>query len=323
MGSAVDASAEIRAADARDEAVRPSNVIRDIIGRGRLAGFVERRDGPGLAFSAAHAALIVATGWLLWRALGTAWAVPAAIVHGIVIVHLFAPFHESTHYTAFRTRWLNTAAGWATGLVLMLPPTVFRYQHTAHHKYTQDIERDPQMIPIGEHRWGFAYYASAVPYFQGILSGLLRQPFARLNPAERRDVPPAQIATVVREARIFWCVYLALAAVSVHFESWLAVQLWLVPRVVGEPLMRVIRMSEHVGCARVPSMLVNTRTVFTVAPLRLLAWNMAYHTAHHALPQAPFFRLGALDAVIRDHVVETRDGYVDFVLTHIRRMAAR
>ena len=155
MMSAVDASAEDRAADTRDEAVRPSNVIRDIIGRGRLPGFVERRDGPGLAFATAHVALIVITGWLVWRTLGTAWTVPAVIVHGIVIVHLFAPFHESTHYTAFRSRRLNTAAGWLTGLVLMLPPTVFRYQHTAHHRYTQDIERDPQMIPIGERRRGF------------------------------------------------------------------------------------------------------------------------------------------------------------------------
>ena len=317
----MDASAADRAADTGDEAVRPSDVIREIIGRGRLSGFVKRRDGPGLAFAVAHAALIVATGWLAWRALGTAWVVPAAVLHGIVIVHLFAPFHESTHYTAFRSRWLNTAAGWLTGLVLMLPPTVFRFQHTAHHRYTQDIERDPQMIPVGEHRWGFLYYASGVPYFRGILSALFRHPAGRLNAAELRDVPAAMRGVVVREARIFWCVYLLLAAVSVHFESWLAVQLWLVPRVVGEPLMRVIRMSEHVGCARVPSMLENTRTVFTNTPLRLLAWNMAYHTAHHALPQAPFFRLGALDAVLRDHVVETRDGYVDFVRTHYRTMA--
>ena len=321
MGSAADASAENRAADARDEVVRTSDVIRDVIGRGRLAGFVGRRDGPGLAFAAAHAALMAVTGWLVWRALGTAWAAPAIIAHGIVIVHLFAPFHESTHYTAFRTRWLNTAAGWITGLVLMLPPTVFRYQHTAHHRYTQDLERDPQMIPIGERPWGFLYYASAVPYFQGILSGLLRRPFGSLSEAERRDVPPAMYGAVRRETRLFWCAYLLLAAFSIHFESWLAVQLWLVPRVVGEPLMRVIRMSEHVGCARVPSMLENTRTVFTIAPLRLLAWNMAYHTAHHALPQAPFFRLAGLDAVLRDHVVETRDGYVDFVRTHFRRMA--
>ena len=321
MGSAVDTSAMSREEGGGEEVVRPSNVIRDIIGRGRLSGFVERRDGPGLAFATAHAAIIIAAGWVLWRTLGTAWAVPATVLHGIVVVHLFAPFHESTHYTAFRSRSLNTAAGWITGLVLMLPPTLFRYQHTAHHRYTQDVQRDPQMIPVGEHRWGFLYYASAVPYFQGILSGLVRQPFGRLSPAERRDAPPALHGTLQREAQIFWCVYLALAAVSVHFESWLVVQLWLLPRLAGEPLMRVIRMSEHVGCARVPSMLANTRTVFTIAPLRLLAWNMAYHTAHHALPQAPFFRLGALDAVLREHVVETRDGYVDFVRTHFHRMA--
>lgn len=311
----------VTAAGPGDTEVRPSTIIRRIIGAGRLPELLERRDGPGLAFATAHVVLLVVTGWMSWRALGTVWAAPATVVHGVVIVHLFAPFHEATHYTAFRTRWLNTATGWITGLVLMLPPTVFRYQHTAHHKYTQDVERDPQMIPIGEHRWGFWYYASAVPYFRGVLSALLRQPFGRWSPAERRDVPPALRGVVQREARLFWCAYLLLAAVCVHFESWLAVQLWLVPRIAGEPLMRVIRMSEHVGCARVPNMLENTRTVFTTAPLRLLAWNMAYHTAHHALPQAPFFRLPALDAMLRHHVVETRDGYVDFVRTHFRRMA--
>ena len=309
------------ATDSGDDVVRPSTVIREIIGSHRLAGLVERRDGPGLAFAAAHAALIVASGWVLWRVLDTVWAVPATIVHGVLIVHLFAPFHESTHYTAFRTRWLNTAAGWLTGLVLMLPPTVFRYEHTAHHRYTQDVERDPQMIPMGEHRRGFLYYASAVPYFRGVLSVLLRHPFGRLTPCERLNAPPALRRAMQRESWIFWGAYLVLATVSVHFESWLAVQLWLLPRLAGEPFMRIVRMSEHVGCARAGSMLENTRTVFTAAPLRLLAWNMAYHTAHHALPQAPFFRLPALDAVLRDHVVETSEGYVDFVRTHFHRMA--
>ena len=176
------------------------------------------------------------------------------------------------------------------------------------------------MIPMGERGWGFWYYASAIPYFRGVLAVLLGHPFGRLGPSERGNVPAAAHRAVRRESWIFWCVYLALGAVSVHYESWLAVQLWLAPRVAGEPFMRIIRMSEHVGCARTPSMLENTRTVFTTAPLRLLAWNMAYHTAHHALPQTPFFRLAALDAVLRDHVAETRAGYVDFVRTHFRRM---
>ena len=307
-------------ADSREE-IRPSTLVRRIVGSRRVPELVERRNGPGLAFAAAHAALLIASGWVLWRGLGTGWAVPATVLHGIVIVHLFAPFHESVHYTAFRTRRLNTAMGWVAGLVLMLPPTVFSYQHTAHHKFTQDVERDPQMIPMGESRWGFLYYASAVPYFQGILSALFRQPFGRLNASERRDVPPALHGVVQREAICFWGVYLALAAISVLFETWLVVLFWLLPRVAGEPLMRIIRMSEHVGCARVPSMLENTRTVFTMAPLRWLAWNMAYHTAHHALPQTPFFRLAALDAMLRDHVAETRRGYFDFVRTHFRRMA--
>lgn len=307
-------------ADSREE-VRPSTLVRRIVGNRRLPELVERRDAPGLAFAAAHAALLAVTGYALWRAAGTVWAVPATILHGIVVVHLFAPFHETAHYTAFRTRRLNTAVSWITGLVLMLPPTVFSYQHTAHHRFTQDVERDPQMIPMGESRWGFWYYASTVPYFQGILSALLRQALGRLDGSESRDVPKALHGVVRREAICFWGVYLALGAVSVHFETWLAVQLWLLPRVVGEPFMRIIRMSEHVGCARAPSMLENTRTVLTTAPLRWLAWNMAYHTAHHALPQAPFFRLAALDAVLRDHVAETRRGYFDFVRTHFRRMA--
>ena len=310
-----------RAPEIHEEVVRPSTIVRRIIGKERLPGFVKRRDAPGLAFAAAHAALLGIGAWALWSLWGTVWAIPATVVHGIFIVHLFAPFHESTHNTAFRTRWLNSVTGWISGLLLLLPPTAFRYEHTAHHKYTQDPELDPQMIPTGESLWGFWYYASAIPYFRNNLAELVRHPLGRLNQAERRNVPAAQHGTLVRESRVFWCVYGLVAAISVHYESWLAVQLWLLPRVAGEPFMRIIRMSEHVGCARVPSMLRNTRTVFTSAPLRLLAWNMAYHTAHHAMPQAPFFRLAALDAVLREHIAETRDGYLDFVRSHHRRMA--
>ena len=225
--------------------------------------------------------------------------------------------------STFRTRGLNTAAGWLAGLVLMLAPLAFRYDHTAHHKYTQDPALDPQMIAMGERRWGYLYYASAVPYFQGILRGLGRHPIGRLNASELRNVPARLRGAAQRQAAIFWCVYAAIAVVSIYLESWLAVQLWLIPRVVGEPLMRVIRMSEHVGCARTESMLENTRTVHTVAPLRLLAWNMAYHTALHAVPQVPFYRLAVLDATLREHEAEIRNGYVDVVCTQFRNLRLR
>ena len=53
---------------------------------------------------------------------------------------------QCSHNTAFRTAWLNTALGWCTGLILMMPPLAFKYEHADHHTYTQDAERDPQMI---------------------------------------------------------------------------------------------------------------------------------------------------------------------------------
>ncbi len=304
-----------------DEVVRPSTIVRRIVGKERLPGFVKRRDAPGLAFAAAHAALLGIGAFVLLNLWGTLWAIPATLAHGFVIVNLFAPFHESAHNTAFRSRWLNSVTGWISGLLLLLPPTAFRYEHTAHHKYTQDPELDPQMIPTGESRRGFWIYASALPYFRNLLSVLFRHPFGRLDHFERNNVPAARHGVLAREARIFWCVYGAVAAVSLHYESWLALQIWILPRIAGEPFMRIIRMSEHVGCARVPSMLENTRTVFAAAPLRLLAWNMAYHTAHHAMPQTPFFRLGALDAILREHIAESCHGYVDFVRIHHQRMA--
>jgi len=43
--------------------------------------------------------------------------------------------------------------------------------------------------------------------------------------------------------------------------------------------------------------------------------------AELAAARAEVLELAALDAVLRDHVMETRSGYVDFVRTHFRRMA--
>ena len=61
-----------RIVETEQEVVRPTMIVRRIVGSSRLADFVKRRDGSGLAFAAAHAALIVATGWVLWRVPGTA-----------------------------------------------------------------------------------------------------------------------------------------------------------------------------------------------------------------------------------------------------------
>ena len=297
--------------------IQASREIRDIVGKDNIRILTQRRNGPGLLFAACHATLIGATGYLLWLSLGTWWVIPATFVHGTAISHLFAPYHEAMHRTPFASRPLNAALSWITGLVLMLPPTAFQYEHADHHTYTQNIDRDPQMIPIAERLGGYVLYASSIPYFQSIFTNLFLHPFGRMSALTARSVPDAARRRIQIEALAFWGVYGALAVGSIALETWAVVIFWLIPRMVGEPIERTMRMCEHVGCARNEDMLVNTRTVLTYAPVRWLSWNMALHTAHHAIPQVPFHALPQLHRLIAPKIVELRNGYVDTVRFHI------
>ena len=297
--------------------IQASRDVRRIVGAGNIDPLTKRKNGPGLVFASGHAALLCATGYLLWSSLGTWWVIPATFLHGTIISHLFAPYHEAIHGTSFASRPLNTGLTWITGLILMLPPTAFQYEHADHHTYTQNIERDPQMIPIGERLGGYFYYTSSIPYFQGIFTNLLLNAVGRVTPPTARSVPESARGQVQRDALLFWTVYAGLALGSVILETWAVAILWLIPRLVGEPIERIIRMSEHVGCARTEDMLVNTRTVLTWAPLRWLSWNMALHTAHHAIPQVPFHALPRLHGLIEPHIADLRYGYLETVRFHL------
>lgn len=287
-----------------------SGQIRALVGQPERALLSRRSDLPGLAFLAGHLAILGVTGTLVWSLRGSLWIVPAMFVHGVVIVHLFGPFHETAHRTAFRTRVVNKIVLWFSALALMLTPEYFRLEHGVHHAHTQEPGFDPQMIPVAETRRGYFWYATALPYFYNVASALLRRPFAQFKPSELKVIPPHRLRAVQRETWIIWAVYAAVAAVSFGFNSWAALELWLIPRVLGEPVMRVIRMSEHVGRPRVPDIRRNTRTVVTLPPLRWLAWNMAFHAEHHALPSAPFHALPALHRILGPHLEDASRGYI-------------
>lgn len=282
---------------------------RDLVPATALRSLAQRRDGPGLVFLAAHVATLACTGGLVWLSLGTGWLWPAMVLHGVVIVHLFAPFHETAHSSAFKSRRLNESVYWATALILGLPPTHFRLEHAAHHAHTSDPDHDPEMITAGNTVLGYLWYASSLPYFYYLLSSLVRHPFAAFTPVEKGFIAPSQRPRVQRDACVMWAVYAAVAGLCVATGSTLALWLWLIPRVIAEPVMRVIRMSEHGACPLVPDMLRNTRTVLTRRPIQWLNWNMAYHAEHHGIPAVPFHALPALHSHLGPHLAELEQGY--------------
>ncbi len=53
----------------------------------------------------------------------------------------------------------------------------------------------------------------------------------------------------------------------------------------------------------------HTRTTFTNALVRFVAWNMPYHVEHHVHPTVPFHKLPAFHKILRDDLTVTAKGY--------------
>lgn len=284
--------------------------INQIIPRQTRNELNELKDGPGLAYLAFHLGVMGGTGYLVHLSLGTWWVVPAMLVHGYVLAALFSLFHETAHLNAFKSRWLNESIFWLSGIATFYMKTLFRIEHMAHHAYTQDIERDPQRIPMAETFWGYIYYASAIPSLQLKLWRLINHPLGRISEGEKAYIPEDRVPELQRDAWVYLGVYAVIAAGSIYLESWAAVIYWLIPVIVGEPFQRMIRIAEHTGCELDPDMLRNTRTMLTIAPLRWLNWNMPLHVEHHAISSAPFHALPRMHTLLAPHLIHVSKGYL-------------
>lgn len=288
-------------------------------GRAVCATLSERRDGPGLRRIAGHLGLLGASGAAVLAAPGTWWLLPA-LLHGIVMVFLFAPLHETVHRTAFRTGWMNRAVGDLAGFLLILPPRWFAAFHFAHHRFTQDPDRDPELAsPKPTTLWRYAWIVSGFEYWQRTIRGLLRRAAGRAPDAFLDDRLRAR---AVAEARVYLALYAAVFAGSAALGSDLVVKLWVVPALLGQPFLRLYLLSEHWGCPSVKDYWANTRSVVSLAPVRWLAWNMPNHAEHHANPAIPFHALPAFAAIMKGARVHEAAGYAGFHAGRVADVAA-
>lgn len=283
-----------------------------------LKALSERSDRRGLARLAGHLAAILASGILLAGTWGTAWLLPALVLHGVVLAFLFAPLHETIHYTAFRSRALNRAVAFFCGLVLFLPSQYFRDFHFAHHRHTQEPGGDPELArpkpgTLGEYLLvlsGVPYWNEQAQLFARLAAGRVEEPF----------IPERRRKTVVREARILLCLYAVIVLASFDLGSTAAFDYWLLPLLLGQPALRAFLMAEHSGCPLVPDMLQNSRTTKSNPLLRWLVWNMNYHAEHHAYPALPFHALPRAHGLIRDRIAVRARGYLAVHWGLVRRL---
>src|SRR2546428_13227057 len=115
------------------------------IPREDLHAMMLRSDGPALRRAVWHLGMLILTGTVLWRLRSNAWALPLVVVQGYMLAFIFCALHETAHRTAFRTRWLNPVLGTLAGLLGFWPYRNYRVYHWDHHRFTQDLDRDPEL----------------------------------------------------------------------------------------------------------------------------------------------------------------------------------
>jgi fatty acid desaturase len=266
-------------------------------------------NGRGLVQLGAHLALLAASGTLVWAARGTYWLVAALFVHGVILSFLFCALHETVHRTAFASRRLNDLVASFSGAVLLLPPRYFRLFHFAHHRHTQDPANDPELAaPHPTTLSAYIWRVSGLPNWYNRLTVTLRHAVSAHVP--ERFVPEAKRSAVVREARLLWTVYLGVLGVSLLLHSDAALLYWILPALLGQPVLRLYLLSEHIGCTVDDNAYANTRTTYTNAAVRLLTWQMPYHVEHHAYPAVPFHALVKVNTHIRSGIVTSAPGYL-------------
>jgi fatty acid desaturase len=291
--------------------------------RAELKTLMKRSNGPAFRHLAIWVLSLMLTGGLIYLTFDTWLVWIAMFLHGVILVHHFSLQHECCHYTVFKTRWLNDLFGNICGFIIMLPNRHFRYEHCDHHTYTQLVGDDPELIPLPKNLGGYFWYLSSIPYWRAKFTEIWRHMLGRLTEDERRFVPKEEFETIYWEARLMIAGYAVIILTCAMTGWWAPIWYWWLPVVFGEPVMRFIRLTEHVGKPCVREMSDNTRTNYVTRHMQFLCWNMNYHAEHHYASSVPFYALPKLHEKLKTVIEVEERGYLGAHIDIISQLTGR
>lgn len=259
-----------------------------------------------------HLAILGISGYLWGTNLGHNWAIaiPAVIVYGFGFAAMFAPMHECSHRTAFENNLLNDVVCWIAGLLSFYNGAFYRRYHKWHHRYTQLFDKDPELgDPLPQTLVDYLITMSGITWWWGKLKTHFRVALGQLD--SYPYISEEARAGVILSVRSQLSAYAIAIAISVYaHQPWFVVY-WLLPLAVGQPILRMILLSEHTGCTHDDNPFTNTRSTKTLFPLQFLMWNMPFHAEHHLYPSIPFHQLPAAHQQLREQFAFKDQGYVE------------
>mgnify|MGYP001051270439 FL=1 len=291
---------------------------RKVVTPQELRWLNERSDLMGGLQMLSHLGLVAAICVGHYMVMGTWWVLLTGFMLGVSLNFLYAGQHELSHWTVFRTKWLNEWFGRFIGFFMFFPRDFDLIMHYSHHRYTQDWSGDGELVRkpytlISYLLWmiGLSYWRNR---FLGIIrraSGIIIEPYIHDN----------EKAKVIMESRIHILGYIIIAGASFWFARWEALTFWVLPMLLCKPVHQLQNTIEHLGLSHEHDIMNNTRSTRTNFIMRWLCWQMPYHTAHHSFPSVPFWKLKALNNKIETNVGPVhRMGWIEFQIAVLKKL---
>jgi fatty acid desaturase len=270
--------------------------------RKQMKELMQRSDGPAIRDTIIWLGLMVAFAAGAIYFWGTWWCVPFFLAYGVLYGSATdSRWHECGHGTAFKTRWMNVVVYQIACFMIMRNPATWRWSHARHHTDTIIVGRDPEIAVMRP-----PDLARVVLNFFGILDvwrsmqDMVRNAAGNISADEKTFIPEQEQWQVVRVARIWLAIYVAVIALSIYLGSILPLMLVGLPRLYGAWHMVMCGLLQHGGLAEnVTDHRLNSRTVYMNPISRFIYLNMNYHVEHHMFPMVPYHALPKLHEAIK------------------------
>lgn len=275
---------------------------RCTVDRRLMKQLMQRDDRKGLMWLGPWVLLLGLAGALAWAALGTAWAVPAFLLYGILYSVSDHAAHELSHGTPLRTPWLNRIFDRLASFMTLHEPVYWRWSHARHHTDTLIVGRDreiafPRPFSLRDLLLDVFFLKSGLTE----IARTVAHACGRVDAATRSFVPEHEIGRMVRSSRGHALAFAAVIGACAVTASLVPLLFVIGPRFYGGQLALVFNITQHAGLPEdVLDHRLNCRSIRLHPLLGWLYMNMQYHLEHHMFPMVPLHALPALHEAIRD-----------------------
>ena len=121
-----------------------------------------------------HFGTIAGLGYAHYLVLGSWWVVLTGALLGVAINFLYAGQHELSHWTVFKTKYLNEFFGRVIGFIMLFPRDYDQVMHFAHHRWTQDWERDGELTRSAYTLPSYLIWMSGLSYWRNRVTGMIQ-----------------------------------------------------------------------------------------------------------------------------------------------------